>query len=51
MPQYSDDLWLGAANGPQSQGWGGPGQVYEGVGPLGRVYIYDIVPATISATG
>jgi hypothetical protein len=24
--------------------------VYEGVGPLGRVYIYDIVPATISAT-
>ena len=50
MPQYSDDLWLGGANGPQSQGWAGPGQVYEGVGPLGRVYIYDIVPATISAT-
>jgi hypothetical protein len=50
MPQYSDDLWLGTATGPQSQGWGGPGQVYEGVGPLGRVYIYDIVPATISAT-
>jgi hypothetical protein len=50
MPQYSDDLWLGGAPGPQSQGWAGPGQVYEGVGPLGRVYIYDIVPATISAT-
>jgi len=50
MPQYSDDLWLGGANGPQSQGWAGPGQVYEGVGPLGRVYIYDIVPAAISAT-
>ena len=50
MPQFSDDLWLGAANGPQSQGWAGPGQVFEGVGPLGRVYIYDIVPATISAT-
>jgi hypothetical protein len=50
MPQYSDDLWLGGANGPQSQGWAGPGQVYEGVGPLGRVYIFDIVPATISAT-
>lgn len=50
MPQYSDDLWLGGASGPQSQGWAGPGQVYEGVGPLGRVYIYDIVPATISAT-
>jgi len=50
MPAYSDDLWLGGANGPQSQGWAGPGQVYEGVGPLGRVYIFDIVPATISAT-
>lgn len=50
MPQYSDDLWLGAATGPQSQGWAGPGQVFAGVGPLGRVYIYDAVPATLSAT-
>jgi len=50
MPAYSDDLWLGGANGPQSQGWAGPGQVYEGVGPLGRVYIFDIVPATLSTT-
>ena len=50
MPQYSDDLWLGGASGPQSQGWAGPGQVYEGVGPLGRVYIFDVVPATLSAT-
>ena len=50
MPQYSDDLWLGGAPGPQSQGWAGPGQVYEGVGPLGRVYIFDVVPATLSAT-
>jgi hypothetical protein len=50
MPQYTDDLWLGGANGPQSQGWAGPGQVYEGVGPLGRVYIFDVVPATLSAT-
>lgn len=50
MPQYSDDLWLGAATGPQSQGWAGPGTVFTGVGPLGRVYIYDVVPATASAT-
>jgi hypothetical protein len=50
MPQYSDDLWLGGATGPQSQGWAGPGQVYEGVGPLGRVYIFDVVPSTLSAT-
>lgn len=50
MPQYSDDLWLGAATGPQSQGWAGPGAVFAGVGPLGRVYIYDAVPDTLSAT-
>ena len=50
MPQYTDDLWLGSATGPQSQGWAGPGQVFTGVGPLGRVYIYDAVPATLSAT-
>lgn len=50
MPQYSDDLWLGSANGPQSQGWAGPGAVFAGVGPLGRVYIFDILPATLSAT-
>jgi hypothetical protein len=50
MPQFSDDLWLGSANGPQSQGWAGPGTVFAGVGPLGRVYIFDIVPATLSVT-
>lgn len=50
MPQYSDDLWLGSALGPQSKGWAGPGAVFAGVGPLGRVYIFDIVPATLSAT-
>ena len=50
MPQYSDDLWLGSATGPQSQGWAGPGTVFAGVGPLGRVYIFDIVPATKTTT-
>lgn len=50
MPQYSDDLWLGAATGPQSQGWAGPGTVFLGVGPLGRTYIFDAVPAAKSAT-
>ena len=50
MPQYTDDLWLGSATGPQSQGWAGPGTVFTGVGPLGRVYIYDVVPAAPSAT-
>jgi hypothetical protein len=47
---YSDDLWLGNATGPQSQSWAGPGQVFKGVGPLGRTYVFDIVPAAASAT-
>jgi len=50
MTQFSDDLWLGTANGPQVNSYAGPGAVLSGVGPLGRVYIWDIVPATKSAT-
>jgi len=50
MTQFSDDLWLGAATGPQANSYAGPGRVFAGVGPLGRVYIFDIVPATKSAT-
>ena len=50
MPQYSDDLWLGSATGPQSKGWAGPGTVFAGVGPLGRVYIFDILPVALTAT-
>jgi hypothetical protein len=53
MGQQSDDLWMGAATGPQTAGWangGNPGVIGRGVGPLGRVYIFDIVPAALSAT-
>jgi hypothetical protein len=53
MGQQSDDLWMGTATGPQTAGWangGNPGQIGQGVGPLGRVYIFDIVPAALSAT-
>ena len=53
MGQQSDDLWMGTATGPQTAGWangGNPGVIGQGVGPLGRVYIFDIVPATKSAT-
>jgi hypothetical protein len=45
MTQFSDDLYLGNAPGPQS------GTNFRGVGPLGRVFIYDIVPATLDADG
>jgi hypothetical protein len=50
MTQFSDDLWIGVAPGPQLNSYAGPGAVFAGVGPLGRVYIFDIVPAAKSAT-
>ncbi|MGI9143521.1 MAG: hypothetical protein ACR2IJ_10070 [Fluviibacter sp.] len=50
MGQQVDDLWMGNATGPQTNSWAGPGTIGRGVGPLGRVYIFDIVPATASAT-
>ena len=49
MPQYSDDLFLGPAvsGGPVSAG---SSPMTVGVGPLGRVYVYDVVPVTLGAT-
>lgn len=47
MTQFSDNLFLGSA--PRGVPTEGPSQVSTGVGPLGRIYLYDIVPATISA--
>lgn len=50
MGQQSDDLWMGNATGPQTNSWAGPGTIGRGVGPLGRIYIFDTVPAAASAT-
>lgn len=50
MGQQVDDLWMGNATGPQTNSWAGPGTIGRGVGPLGRVYIFDIVPVAASAT-
>lgn len=47
MTQFSDDLYLGAADGPQAQS---PSAFGRGVGPLGRVFIFDVVPVALSAT-
>lgn len=50
MPQFSDDIYLGGAvstllPNPSAQlPLGG-----RGFGPLGRVYLYDIVPLTLNA--
>lgn len=49
MPQFSDDLFLGAAQtymGTNSNSnLGDPSPMDLGVGPVGRVYVWDTVPA------
>lgn len=59
MPQFSDDLFLGTAyaggagpvqTNPDGSAYSEPSPMDFGVGPLGRVYIFDLVPATASNT-
>lgn len=51
MPQFSDDLWLGSVTDVQVRGQDStPSPMDRGFGPLGRIYVFDIVPATLSAT-
>lgn len=48
MPHFSDDLYLGPVyrGGPLSDG---PSPMDLGLGPLGRVYIFDVVPVAADA--
>lgn len=47
--QISDDLYLGpVVSGAVSQG---PSPMELGVGPMGRVLIFDVVPVTLQAAG
>lgn len=52
MPHFSDDIYLGSATGPQvgSAAPGAAASYFTGVGPLGRVFVYDITPAALSTT-
>jgi hypothetical protein len=50
MPQFNDDLFLGSAvpggsGMPGSSDGGSP--ISVGVGPLGRVYLFDVVPLVL----
>lgn len=49
MPQYSDDLFLGSAQTYMgvntNSALGDPSPMDLGVGPLGRIYVWDTVPA------
>ena len=54
MPQFNDDLFLGAAipGGPGMPGASDGGSpISVGVGPLGRIYLFDVVPLTLQPAG
>ena len=50
MPQFSDDLFLGTAQTymgiNSNSNLGDPSPMDLGVGPLGRIYVWDVVPLT-----
>jgi len=61
MTQFSDDLYLGAANFGGNGSYGFPNNGFNGsslefsygglgVGPMGRTFSYDVVPLTKNAT-
>ncbi len=49
--QVSDDIFLGPAFAPGPTVTGNPSPMDLGVGPMGRVYVWDTVPLTPSTTG
>ena len=49
--QISDDIYLGPAFAGGSNSSAGPSNMTTGVGPLGRVYIWDTVPLTLQTAG
>lgn len=50
MPRFGDDIYLGNAFAPDTSG-GNPSPMEAGVGPMGRVYIFDIAPLTLQTAG
>jgi hypothetical protein len=55
MPHWSDDIYLGKAYGPNMESGAGStagsSPMDLGVGPLGRIYIFDSVPLTKQTSG
>lgn len=50
MPQFGDDVYLGPVILPSADGTN-PSLMTQGVGPLGRVFIWDVVPLTLQTNG
>lgn len=51
MPRFGDDIFLGGAIAPNASGDGNPSPMSAGVGPMGRIYVLDVVPVTLQAAG
>lgn len=50
MPQLTDNVYLGPnATGMPANAGVGVGATNAGIGPTGRIYVYDIVPLTLQA--
>lgn len=51
-PNFGDDLMLGPVASPRgAQNTDGPSVMELGAGPMGRVYVWDVVAATSNSTG
>lgn len=50
MPQFKDDLYLGPVF-PGGAASDGPSPMTEGIGPMGRVFVFDVVPLTLQTSG
>lgn len=52
MPQFGDDIFLGPAYaGGPDQALGNPSYMPNGIGPMGRVYVFDVVPVALNLVG
>lgn len=51
MPRIGDDLYMGSAFAPGPLSSDNPSPMEAGVGPMGRIYVWDIVPLTLQAAG
>lgn len=51
MPQFSDDIFLGPVitNMGMDSSLGDPSPMSNGVGPMARIYVFDVVPAAVTA--
>lgn len=49
--QISDDIFLGQVFAPGPTTPDNPAPMERGVGPMGRVFVFDVVPATLQAAG